>query len=161
MRNILLPILLPFLAATSSGCSRPSAAPTPADGILAASAESARATAGDAVFQAVAMDITRLDPAIAARYGLPTHQPGALLLVTLRDADGNGLPSDDLVLTAMASALPDPPKALALQHVQTDGLNDYIGVFAARAPADVQFQLQAIRHGQRASLSTRVQLYPP
>lgn len=158
----LLPILLPALiAATAAGCNQPAEAPAPADAVIASSAGATRASAGDAVFQAAAMDVTRLDPAIASRYGLHPHQGGALLLVTLRDAEGNGLPPDDLVLTATANVPPDPPKALALQHVQIDGLNDYIGVFAVRPPASVQFQIHASRHGQRADLDTQIQLYPP
>lgn len=155
-----LPLLIVSLLIATGGCSRP-AAPTPADGVLASSADLVRASAGDAVFQASAMDVARLDPAVAARYGLDPNRGGALLLVTLRDADGNGLPPDDLVLTATASVLPDPPKALGLQHLQVDGLNDYVGVFAARAPANVQFHVSATRHGQRAELDTHVQLYPP
>jgi hypothetical protein len=155
-----LVLLMLSLLMTTGGCSRP-ATPAPADGVLATSANLVRARADDAVFQASAMDVSRLDPAIAARYGLNPGRGGALLLVTLRDADGDALAPDDLVLTATASVLPDPPEALELQHLQVDGLNDYVGVFAARAPANVQFHVIATRHGRRAELDTHVQLYPP
>ncbi|MCL6618755.1 MAG: DUF4426 domain-containing protein [Thermomonas hydrothermalis] len=149
-----------LFASLTTGCTRTPDAPTPADAVLANSTSTVTARADDAVFQAVALDIAQLDPTTAKRYGLDTQTPGALLLVTLRDAAGNGLPPDDLVLTATANTLTDPPRALGLHHLQVDGLNDYVGVFAAQPPAQVQFHITAVRHGQRATLETGVSLYP-
>lgn len=153
-----LPLLAALLLAGCGGTS----VPQPAGAQLAASAShaTATATAGDAVLQATALDIAQLDPAMAARYGLDARQQGALLLVTLRDANGDALAPDDLVLTATASVLPDPPRGLALQPIRVDGLTDYIGVFAARPPANVRFHLTATRHGARAEFDASADLYP-
>ena len=52
--------------------------------------------------------------------------------------------------TATATVLPDPPKGLQLQPIQVDGLTDYIGVFAARPPATVEFRVTAVRNGWAA-----------
>ncbi|MFN7183150.1 MAG: DUF4426 domain-containing protein [Thermomonas haemolytica] len=153
-----LPLLAALLLAGCGGTS----VPQPAGAQLAASAShaTATATAGDAVLQATALDIAQLDPAMAARYGLDARQQGALLLVTLRDTNGDALAPDDLVLTATASVLPDPPRGLALQPIRVDGLTDYIGVFAARPPANVRFHLTATRHGARAEFDASTDLYP-
>lgn len=150
-----------LLALLLAGCGGTSA-PQPAGAQLATSAShaTATATAGDAVLQATALDIAQLDPAMVARYGLDARQQGALLLVTLRDANGDALAPDDLVLTATASVLPDPPRALALHPIRVDGLTDYIGVFAARPPANVRFHLTATRHGARAEFDASADLYP-
>ena len=83
-----------------------------------------------------------------------------MLLVTVRDAHGNGIEPGDLQLAATASALPDPPRPLPLRAIQTGGMTDYIGVFNAAAPASVQFKLTATRGGSRAEIATSTELYP-
>ena len=108
----------------------------------------------------IAVAIANLNAAMAKRYGLDGHQDGALLVVTVRDAAGNALPAGDLQLTATATVLPDPPKGLQLQPIRVDGLTDYIGVFAARPPASVQFRVTAVRNGVRTEMTTTAELYP-
>ena len=71
------------------------------------------------------------------------------MLVTVRDANGNGIDPGDLQLGATAGALPEPPKPLALRAIRTDGMTDYLGVFHATPPASVQFKLTATRGGSR------------
>ena len=83
-----------------------------------------------------------------------------MLLVTVRDAAGNGIDPGDLQLTATASVLPDPPTPLALRAIQTDGMTDYLGVVQARAPATVTFKLIATRAGARADIATTAELQP-
>src|SRR5690606_39878731 len=97
---------------------------------------------------------------IAARYGIDRAQEGLLLLVTVRDAAGDGTDPGDLQLSATASALPDPPKPLPLRAIHGDGMTDYIGLFHARPPASVQFRLTATRGGARAEIATSAELYP-
>lgn len=157
-RAPLLPALL--LATLLAGCGG-SQAPTPAANATVSTGAGIRtATVGDATLQASAMAIAHLNEATAHRYGLDRHQDGALLVVTVRDADGNALPVGDLQLTATATVPPDPPRGLQLQPIQTDGLTDYIGVFAARPPASVQFRVTAIRNGARTEMTTTAELYP-
>jgi len=153
----LLPATLAMLVAA---CSNPQAPAASAQATLSSAADTSAATVGDATLQASAVAIANLNEAMATRYGLDRQQDGALLLVTVRDAAGNALPAGDLQLTATATVLPDPPKGLQLQPIQVDGLTDYIGVFAARPPATVEFRVTAIRNGARTEMTTTAELYP-
>ena len=147
-------ILLVALAA----CGR-SEAPTPAAAMPASSA-AASATVGGATLQASTVAIADLNATIASRYGIDLAQDGVLLLVTVRDAAGNGIDPGDLQVTATAGTLTDPLKPLDLRAISTDGMTDYIGVFRAKAPASVQFKLTATRSGARADIATTAELQP-
>lgn len=154
--SALLLLLLP-VAAWLAACGR--GEPAPATATLATS-RTATATVGGATLQASSVAIANLDPAMAARYGFDPSHDGALLLVTLRDANGDALPPADLQLTATASVLPDPPRPLELQRIEVGNLTDYVGVFPARPPASVQFHVTARRSGARAEMDTTTELYP-
>ncbi|WP_168191554.1 DUF4426 domain-containing protein [Thermomonas aquatica] len=140
----------------------------PATGASASSAStgagrqsaSASATVGGVTLQTSTIAIADLNDAVAARYGIERAQEGVLLLVTVRDAAGNGIDPGDLQLAATAAALPDPPKPLDLRAIRTDGMTDYIGVLQAKAPASVQFRLTATRGGSRSEIATTAELYP-
>ncbi|WP_256646339.1 DUF4426 domain-containing protein [Thermomonas paludicola] len=153
-RLLLLPSALMLLAA----CGRD--APAPATPLATAPAAASVTTVGDATLQVSAIAIANLNDAVATRYGLDRRHDGALLLVTLRDANGNAIPPGDLRLTATATVLPDPPKPLELQPIVVEGMTDYIGVFPARPPASVQFRVTAVRNGARAEIATSADLYP-
>ena len=155
MRIVLSALLLSCAVA---GCS-PSSAPLPAKPIDMAATVS-RASVGGAMLQAQTVPLSALNPATARQYGIDNAQDGVLLLITLRDANGNALAPADLQLTASASVLPDPAAPLALRAIQTQGLTDYIGVLHVRAPASVHFMLDARRGGDRNTLSTTVDLQP-
>ncbi len=154
--SAILLLLLP-LTLLPSACGR--GEPAPATATLAANTV-ATAAVGGATLQASSVAIANLDPAMAARYGFDPGHDGALLLVTLRDANGDALPPGDLLLTATASVLPDPPKPLQLQQIEVGNLVDYVGVFPARPPASVQFHVTASRGGARAQMDTTAELYP-
>ena len=147
-------ILLVALAACGG-----SPAPTPAVAMPASSA-AASATVGGATLQASTVAIADLNATIASRYGIDLGQDGVLLLVTVRDAAGNGIDPGDLQLTATAGTLTDAPKPLDLRAISTADMTDYIGVFRAKAPASVQFKLAATRSGARADISTTAELQP-
>lgn len=136
---------------------------TVASGASAAPAHpsaAASATVGGATLQASTVAIADLNDTVARRYGIDRAQDGVLLLVTVRDAAGNGADPGDLRLAATAAALPDPPKPLDLRAIRTDGMTDYIGVLRATPPASVQFKLTATRGGSRAEIATTAELYP-
>lgn len=141
-----------------TACGR-SEAPTPAVAMPASSA-AASATVGGATLQASTVAVADLNATIASRYGIDLAQEGVLLLVTVRDAAGNGIDPGDLQVTATAGTLTDPPKPLELRAISTDGMTDYIGVFRAKAPASVQFRLTATRSGARADIATTAELQP-
>lgn len=154
MRITATAILL--LALTACGRSQ---TPTPAVAMPASSAV-ASATVGGATLQASTVAIADLNATIASRYGIDQGQEGMLLLVTVRDASGNGIDPGDLQVTATAGTLTDPPQPLDLRAISTDGMTDYIGAFRAKAPASVQFRLTATRSGARADIATTAELQP-
>lgn len=154
--SAILFLLLP-VAALLAACGR--GGPAPATATLAASTV-ATATVGGATLQASSVAIANLDPTMAARYGFDRSHDGALLLVTLRDANGEAIAPGDLRLTASASVPPDPPRPLELQRIEVGSLTDYVGVFPARPPASVQFRVTATRGGARTELTTTAELYP-
>jgi hypothetical protein len=154
MRTASAAILLLALTA----CGRNETAP-PAVAMPASSA-AASATVGDATLQASTVAIADLNATIASRYGIVLAQEGVLLLVTVRDAAGNGIDPGDLRVTATAGTLTDSPRPLELRAISTDGMTDYIGVFRAKAPASVQFKLAATRAGARADIATTAELQP-
>ena len=119
----------------------------------------AATTIGDATLQASTMDVSDLNDMVATRYEIERGGSGLMLLVTLRDANGNGIEAGDLRLDAVAGALPDTPKPLVLRPITTNGMTDYIGVFNARPPATVQFRINAVRNGASAEISTTAELY--
>ena len=147
-----------MLVCALAACS-PSSAPTPARTLDMAAAVS-RATVGGAVLQAQSVPLSALNPATARQYGIDNTQDGVLLLITLRDANGDALAPADLQLTATASVLPDPPAALPLRAIQTGGMTDYIGVLQVRAPASVSFKLNARRGGDRNAMAMTMDLLP-
>lgn len=151
-------LLLPAMPMLAASCSRESAPPAAA--LTASPSATSTTTLGDATLQATAVAIANLNPSAATRYGLDRSHDGALLLVTLRDAEGNALAPGDMRLTATATVLPDPPKPLQLQPIVVDGMTDYVGVWAVRPPASVQFRVTAVRGGARVEIATSADLYP-
>ena len=139
-----------------AGCSGGNA-PTPAKAHASATTST---TVGGVTLQTSTVTVADLDEAVASRYGIDRTSGGVMLLVTVRDAAGNGIDPGDLQLTATASALPDPPTPLALRAIQTYGMTDYLGVVRARAPATVAFKLIATRGGARADIATTAELQP-
>ena len=146
------------LAACGRGESTASAAGATTSGAQAQA--SATTTVGGVTLHTSTIAIADLNNTVATRYGIDRAQQGLMLLVTVRDAAGNGIEPGDLQLAATAAALPDPPKPLELRAIGTDGMTDYIGVLQARAPASVQFRLTATRSGSRADIATSAELYP-
>ncbi|MEO5629792.1 MAG: DUF4426 domain-containing protein [Thermomonas sp.] len=117
-------------------------------------------TVGGATLQVSTMAVTDLNDAVARRYAIDRSNTGILLLVTVRDAAGDGIELGDLHLEVVAGALLDAAKPLTLHPITTGGMTDYIGVFNALPPATVQFRISAVRYGARAEISTTAELYP-
>lgn len=120
----------------------------------------ATTTVGGVTLQASTLDVADLNDAVARRYAIDHSGRGMLLVVTVRDADGNGVEVGDLRLDASAGALPDAPRPLELLAITTDGMTDYIGVFKVSSPATVQIRISAVRDGARAEIATTAELYP-
>lgn len=153
MRNLFAYTLMLALTACGGGTSAPkTAAPF--------ASTAASASVGGATLQASSVRIDALNPAMAKRYRIDQTHAGVLLLVTVRDADGNAIDPGDLRLAATAGTLTNPPMPLELRAIQTDGMTDYIGTLNARPPATVQFRLTAARNGAHAELATTAELQP-
>ena len=151
MRALALLLLLSLAACSGDK------APVPATAHANATAST---TVGGITLQTSTVALADLNDAVAARYGIARTGEGVMLLVTVRDAAGNGIDPGDLQLTATASVLPDPPKPLELRAIQTDGMTDYLGVVQARAPATIAFKITATRGGTRADIATTAELQP-
>ena len=151
MRSLALILLLAI-----AGCGGDKA-PTAAKAHAVATA---RTTVGGVTLQTSTVALADLNDAVAARYGIDRGGDGVMLLVTVRDATGNGIDPGDLQLSATASVLPDPPAPLALRKIDAEGLTDYIGVLPARAPASAQFRITATKDGARADIATTAELLP-
>ena len=152
----LFPLLLCCLASTACNRGQPVQPATP----MPTAAASASSTVDGVSLHTSTANIADLNEAMAQRYGIDRTQDGLLLLVTVRDAHGNGIDPGDLRLTATAGTLAEAPKPLDLRAISTDGMTDYIGVFRAVAPASVHFRLSATRSGARADIATTAELQP-
>ncbi len=93
-----------------------------------------------------------LGEAMAARYGLPRDDDAWLLLISPRDSEGDGVALDGLKIEAEAGSLIDAPAVIELQRIESNGLQDFVGVIRARAPATLRIAIEARRNGARASM---------
>ena len=151
------PLITVLLALALAGCGGREAA-APAQPMQPSPASTT--TVGGATLQASTLDVAGLNDTVAKRYSIDRGQAGALLLVTVRDAQGNGIEPGDLRLEVAASALTDAPTPLPLRAITTNGMTDYIGVFNTAPPTTVQFRINATRQGARAEITTTAELYP-
>ena len=109
----LFPLLLCCLASTACNRGQPVQPATP----MPTAAASASTTVDGVTLHTSTANIADLNEAVANRYGIDRAQDGVLLLVTVRDAAGNGTDPGDLQLAATVATLPDPPKPLELRVI--------------------------------------------
>jgi hypothetical protein len=151
MRTFACLLLLPLtLAACDRGQPVREAAPHVAS--------TASATLADATLQASGIALADLNPAVASAYGIASDQSGLLLLVTVRNAAGDAVATEDLRLKASATPLGEGPRTLELRPIRTGALTDYVGVLQIAPPASVQFRVDATRAGARAQMAFGAEL---
>ena len=144
MRRIAL--LAPFvLALAACGGSTP-----PVTASTSQAPQQAEARLGDVVVHASALQTSTLDEAIAKRYGLERSGRIAMLLVSVRRADGSdaaGLP-----VSIDATVTPDrgTPERITLREISVDGLVDRVGTVQIAPPESLRFAL-VIRYGNSTS----------
>ena len=144
MRRIAL--LAPFvLALAACGGSTP-----PVTASTSQAPQQAEARLGDVVVHASALQTSTLDEAIAKRYGLERSGRVAMLLVSVRRADGSdaaGLP-----VSIDATVTPDrgTPERITLRQISVDGLVDRVGTVQIAPPESLRFDL-VIRYGTSTS----------
>ena len=144
MRRVAL--LAPFvLALAACGGSTP-----PVTASTSQAPQQAEARLGDVVVHASALQTSTLDEAIAKRYGLERSGRVAMLLVSVRRADGSdaaGLP-----VSIDATVTPDrgTPERITLREISVDGLVDRVGTVQIAPPESLRFDL-VIRYGNSTS----------
>ena len=149
-----------LLVLVLAACTRNGGAATASTATATQANASASTSVGGVTLQTTTVAIKDLNAAVAGRYGIDRSREGVLLLVTVRNASGDGIDPGDLQLQATAGTLTEAPKPLPLRAIVTDGMTDYIGTFYSGAPASVQFRLTATRGGSRADIATTAELYP-
>ena len=105
-----------------------------------------------AVFRKRLIDAATLGESMAKQYGITQADNTWLLLITLRDADGNGVAADSVQVDARAGGLTDAPAPIALRTISVNGLNDLVGTVQAKAPATIRVEIDAVRDGARAEM---------
>lgn len=150
LKRAVLP--LAFMALALSGCMG-EPAPVPAQPPSENSPiHAARSTVNDVTMEARLIDPMSLNDAMAKQYGLTKTNDTWLLLITLRDAQGNGVATDSIKLQARAGGLTDALAPVALRTISINGLNDLVGTVQAKAPATIRIEIDAIRDGARAEM---------
>lgn len=112
----------------------------------------ARSTINGITMEARLIDAMTLGEPMAKRYGIEQADGTWLLLITLRDAQGNGIPTDAIQVEARAGGLTDALAPVALRTISVNGLNDLVGTLQARAPLTMRVEIDAVRDGARAEM---------
>ena len=141
-----------LLALALAGCvGEP--APVPAEAPSAnAPINVARASVNGIALEARLIDAATLGEAMARQYGISQTENAWLLLITLRDADGNGVPADAVRVAARAGGLTEALAPVALRTISVDGLNDLVGTLEAKPPITMRVEIDAVRAGARAEM---------
>lgn len=145
----LAPVLLTLALAGCMG--EPTPVPAEAPGANAP-INAARSTVNGITLEARLIDAMTLGDAMARQYGIPRAEGQWLLLITLRDADGNGVSADAVQIEARAGGLTDALTPVALRAIDVNGLTDFVGVMQAKAPSTVRVEIDAVRDGARAEM---------
>lgn len=141
-----------FIAFALTGCmGEPAPVPAEAPGANAP-INVARSTVNGITMEARLIDAMTLGQLMAKQYGITQADGTWLLLITLRDADGNGIAADSMQVDARAGGLTDALAPVALRTISVNGLNDLVGIVQAKAPTTMRVEIDAIRDGARAEM---------
>lgn len=160
-RHLVAAVALALVACsngTTSNATHASAASGAASS--AATNASAEATIDGVVVHASTIASSDLNDISAKRYGISREGSALFLLVTLRDAQGNGVAADAVQLAAQSAVLPDALAPLPLRAITTDGMTDYIATVTAKAPASVQFKIDVRKGGATSTMAFTRDLLP-
>lgn len=142
----IVPILL-ACALLAAGCTRDTPHAATASGVSQQQAES---RIGDAVVHASVVQTSTLDAGVAQQYGLERSDRIAMLLVSVRRADGADGPVPDVRVEATAGPIDAAPQPLDLRELRVDGQLDRIGTVAIAPPESLRFGL-TLRYGGSTS----------
>ena len=145
--------LAPLLfALILTGCmGEPAPVPAEAPGANAPT-NVASSTVNGVTMEARLIDATTLGESMAKQYGIAQADGSWLLLITLRDAEGNGVATDSIQAKARAGELTDALAPIALRTISVNGLSDLVGIIHAQAPSTVRVEIDAVRDGAHAEM---------
>lgn len=108
-----------------------------------AAREPAEVQAGDLRLQASIAPTSSLNDAIAARYGVQRNPRTVLLLVGVRQVDGDADTSLPATLDVGVRDLRGVRRAVEMREVRSDGFIDYVGEVRLAPPDTLTFDITA------------------
>ena len=149
------------LALALAGCDRASAPPpapmaatTPGD-----AANGATATSNGITLRANVVETRDLQESVAAGYGIAREPNQALLLLTVRDANGDN--ATPVSLQATVSDLKGGERPLQLQEIRVGEFVDRIGLVPVNAPDTLTFEVRAqLAPGSSSTVRVSRDFYP-
>lgn len=144
-----------------TGCGRdatpssaPMAATTPGD-----AANGATATSNGITLRANVVETADLQESVAAGYGIAREPNQALLLLTVRDANGDN--ATPVSLQATVSDLKGGERPLQLQEIRAGEFVDHIGLVPVAAPDTLTFEIRAqFAPGSTSTMRVSRDFYP-
>ena len=144
-----------------AGCSRgsesasaPMATATPVD-----AASDATATSDGVTLRANVLETADLQASVAAGYGIAREPNQALLLLTVRDANGDN--ATPVSLQATVSDLKGGQRPLTLREIRVGEFVDRIGLVPVAAPDTLTFEVRAqLAPGSTSTVRVSRDFYP-
>ena len=160
MHAFRIPVIL-CLALALAGCNHdeappraPMAATTPGD-----AANGATATSNGITLRANVVETQDLQESVARGYGIAREPNQALLLLTVRDANGDN--ATPVSLQATVSDLKGGERPLQLQEIRAGDFVDRIGLVTVTAPDTLTFEIHAqLVPGSTSTMRVSRDFYP-
>ena len=162
MRVLALPILCPLWLALAAcgGATEPAPVRAPmAAATSGSAANGATATSNGITLRANVVETADLQESVAAGYGIAREPNQALLLLTVRDANGDN--ATPVSLQATVSDLKGGERPLQLQEIRVGEFVDRIGLVPVNAPDTLTFEVRAqLVSGSTSSVRVNRDFYP-
>ena len=156
------PIALCFafaLAACGHGASSSTASTAAASATPNGAASDATATSNGITLRASVIETRDLQESVAKGYGIAREPNQALLLLSVRDANGDN--ATPVSLQATVSDLKGGAHPLALQEIRTGDFVDRIGLAPLSAPDTLTFEIRAqLVPGSSSTVRVSRDFYP-
>ena len=160
MHAFRIPAIL-CLALALAGCDRASAPPpaamaatTPGD-----AANGATATSNGITLRANVTETANLQEMVARGYGIERFPSQALLLLSVRDENGDN--ASPISLQATVSDLKGGSQPLSLREIRTGELVDYVGFAPLSPPDTLTFEIHAeLTPGSTSTMRVSRDFYP-
>ena len=154
------PLVLLFafeLAACSHDAS--STATATARATSAGAATDATATSNGITLRANVVETADLQASVARGYGIAREPNQAMLLLTVRDANGDN--ANPVSLQATVTGLKGGERPLPLREIRVDGFVDRIGLVPVAAPDTLTFEVRAqLAPGSTSTVRLSRDFYP-